>query len=127
MITGHKADLEYKAEATFRTEKMQWANLEHFYDFLSKQVEELFTVKKPLRLRGMEIIESESEGEDDEGDGEGGENRGGNAHEYAVGNAQIVISGKSARKKSLVMTRLPMMRRLWFARATRREGLVTIF
>ena len=42
----------------------------------------------------MEIIESESEGEDDEGDGEGGANGGGNAHEYAVGSAQIVVSGK---------------------------------
>ena len=58
----------------------------------------------------MEIIESESEGEDDEGDGKGGANEGGNTLEYAVGSAQIVIGKNRIRKKNLVMTRLPMMR-----------------
>ena len=29
----YKADLEFKAEALIRTQKMNWANLEHFYGY----------------------------------------------------------------------------------------------
>ena len=98
--SAYKADLEYKAEATFRTEKMQWANLEHFYGFPIQTNGRLVTAKKPLRLRGMEIIESESEGEDDEGDGEGGANGEEMPMNMPLVVPKLLYQGKSVRRRT---------------------------
>ena len=91
----YKADLEYKAEALIRTQKMNWANLEHFYGYPITAIGRLATAKKPLRLRGTEIIESDDEEDGDEeakdGDGTGDGKK--HTKEIAVGGAQIIISG----------------------------------
>ena len=92
----YKADLEFKAEALIRTQKMQWANLEHFYGYPIQAIGRLATSKKALRLRGTEIVESEDEdfGEDEE-DGElspGSKKK--KKKEEIVGSAAIIISGQ---------------------------------
>ena len=45
---------------------MNWANLEHFYGYPITAIGRLATAKKPLKLRGTEIVESDNEEDGDE-------------------------------------------------------------
>ena len=84
-VSEYQAELMFKADALMRTEKFSFANLEDLYGFPVKAKGRLITAKKPLRLRGQEIVESDEESEEDV---EGIENS-----DIIVGDAQIIISG----------------------------------
>ena len=86
-VSAYKAELAFKAEATMRTERFEFPNLEDLYGFPIKAIGMLRTAKKPVRLRGQEVVESDEEKDNDSAEDSM------NKNDIAVGESQIIISG----------------------------------